>query len=313
MISIIICSVNQQLLDKLTVNIEQTIGVAYQIIAINNQHTNDGICKVYNKGGENAVFPILCFIHEDILFETSNWGFIIIEHFKDTKIGLLGIAGGDTKGLVPSSWSTSFISNEINVIQHSAIDNDIAEHIVITEKNSYQTHKKAATLDGVFLCTRKEIFNQCKFDESNLKGFHGYDIDYSLQVFSKYDVIVIFDILLHHFSVGKPDKTWVDSAFIISKKWRKQLPVSVYPLSAAEFNFYHWKSLQIFLEKLFHLNYSYSQIIFYYLSYSFTKYFTVRRFFSMGKYVFNTMYEKSRRSNQATMESVRLIKQDYTH
>ncbi len=313
MISIIICSVNQQLLNKLTVNIAETIGVAYEIIAINNKGSNDGICKVYNKGGESAVFPILCFIHEDILFETRNWGGIIIEHLKDSSIGLLGIAGGDTKGLVPSSWSSSFISNEINVIQHNHIGNDIAEHIVITENNNYQTKKKAATLDGVFLCTRKEIFKQCKFDENNLKGFHGYDIDFSLQVFSTHDVVVVFDILLHHFSEGKPDKTWVDSALIVSKKWRKQLPVSIHSLSPADFNFYHWKSLQMFLEKLFRLNYSYYKIIFFYIRYSFTRYFTVRRFLSMGKYVIGSMYERSYKNKQATTASYEVNKAGYTH
>lgn len=313
MISIIICSVNQQLLSKLTVNIEQTIGVAYEIIAINNRGANDGICKVYNKGAESAVFPILCFIHEDILFDTRNWGNIILQHFKDSKIGLLGVAGGDTKGLVPSSWSNSFISNEINVIQHSRIDSDIAAHIVITENNNHQRQKKVATLDGVFLCTRKEIFHQFKFDENNLKGFHGYDIDYSLQVLSKYDVAVIFDILLHHFSEGKPDKAWVGSALIISKKWRKQLPVSVHSLTPADFNFYHWKSLQIFLGKLFCLNYSYSQIIFYYITYSCTKYFTLRRFLSMGKYVIGTMYQKSYKNKQAILADYDVNKAEYSH
>jgi hypothetical protein len=236
-------------------------------------------------------------MHEDILFETQNWGPLIVQHFKQHQTGLLGIAGGDTKGLVPSSWSCSFKSNEINIIQHSKKRVE-ATHIVETYNNLPGAKKKVVTLDGVLLCTKKEIFDQLKFDEINLKGFHGYDIDYSLQVCCYYEVAVMFDVVVHHFSDGKPDKKWVESAVDISRKWKKQLPVSVYQLTAAEFNFYHWKSLQIFLERLFQLNYSYRKIIFYYLRFSFCRYFTIRRFLSMGKYVFLTMWQYRHKNKQ---------------
>lgn len=308
MISIIICSVNHQLLTQIKLNIDQTIGVKYEIIALNNKDAKDGICKVYNRGGEKAVFPILCFVHEDVLFDTLNWGAALIKHFKDSDIGLLGIAGGDTKGLVPSSWSSSLKSNEVNFIQHTKKGTDKGEHIFLTANNNPQVQKKVTTVDGVFLCTTKRIFSENKFDESNLKGFHGYDIDYSLQVFMSYDVVVVFDILLHHFSEGKPDKHWVDSAVIISKKWRKKLPVSVYPLSVKDFNFHHWMSLQIFLEKLFGLNYNYHQIFFYYIRYSFTKYFTIRRFLSMGKFVILSMLKKSKENKQQTLANYKTAK-----
>lgn len=290
MISIIICSVNSELLRQLQSNIADTIGIEHEIIAINNSVKKEGICAVYNKGGAMAKYPILCFVHEDVLFETQNWGQLVEQHFKQHKTGLLGIAGGDSKGFVPSSWSSSFKSNEINIIQHSDKRGE-AEHIVETYNNLPGTKKNVVTLDGVLLCTKKEIFDQLKFDEVNLKGFHGYDIDYSLQVFCYFDVAVMFDVLVHHFSEGKPDKKWVDSAVQISRKWKKQLPVSVYPLTAAEFNFYHWKSLQIFLERLFQLNYSYPKIILYFLRFSFCRYFTIRRFLSMVKYVLITMWQ----------------------
>ncbi|MDN3656769.1 glycosyltransferase [Ferruginibacter paludis] len=298
MMSIIICSVNSKLLGQLRQNIAETIGIEYEIIAIDNSSKKEGICSVYNKGGATARYPILCFMHEDILFETSNWGLLIVQHFRQPKTGLLGIAGGDSKGLVPSSWSSSFKSNEINIIQHTEKKRE-ARHIVETYNNLPGTKKKAVTLDGVLLCTRKEIFAQLKFDEVNLKGFHGYDIDYSLQVFCYFEVAVMFDVVVHHFSEGKPDNKWVESAVVISRKWKKQLPVSVYPLTPAEFNFYHWKSLQVFLERLFQLNYSYPKIILYYLRFSCCRYFTIRRFLSMGKYVFVIMWHGRYKNKQA--------------
>lgn len=285
MISIIICSIDSIKLNRLELNIKETIGTAYEIIAVNNKGTNNGICSVYNQGGAKAIYPILCFIHEDIYFETTDWGQLLLNHFNNREIGLVGLAGGDSKSLVPSTWSTSCTSNEINIIQHTKSGNKAGQHIFITAGRNYQNRKRVIALDGVFLCTRKDIFEQFKFDETNLKGFHGYDIDYSLQVQTRYTVMVIFDILIHHYSEGTPGREWLESTITVSNKWRSQLPLSVYPLSKKEFNYYHWKSLQIFLEQLFRLQYSYRRIVYFYLYYSFTRYFTIRRFLSLGKFV----------------------------
>jgi Glycosyltransferase like family len=312
MISIIICSVNPSSLNLLKLNIEETIGIAHEIIAIDNRDANDGLCKVYNRGGAIAIFPVLCFIHEDILFKTKNWGLSLLKHFNDNKVGLIGLAGGDTKGIVPSSWSTCFNPTEISVIQLCKTDT-IPQDMFMPENNTKPSGKKVTTLDGVFLCTKKKIFDQFKFDEISLKGFHGYDIDYSLQVLTKYDILVIFDILIYHFSEGKLDKEWLKSTLIITRKWKKTLPVSVNSLSADDLNFYHWKSLQVFLQHLFNLNYSYSKIIFYYLRYSFTRYFKIRRFLSMGKYAIKRMYQNGIKSNPGTIQNSKVDKIGFTN
>jgi hypothetical protein len=292
MISIIICSVNKFLLSQVKLNIEETIGIPYEIIAIDNAVNKEGICTVYNKAGSMAQFPILCFVHEDVSFETKNWGLLVEQHLADSKIGLIGLAGGDTKGIVPSSWSSSFISNEINIYQHYKSGSKPHQHILTTAGGGVKMQKEVVALDGVFLCTRKEIFDRIKFDEINFKGFHGYDIDYSLQILKEFKVAVVFDILLHHYSEGKPDGNWLKSAFIISKKWRSSLPVSAYNLSDKEFNLHHWQILQVFLSHLFRLQYRFDKILFYYLSFSFTRFFTIRRFLSMGKYVLQYFYKK---------------------
>ncbi len=284
MVSIIICSVNPDYLDALTKNIEQTIGLPYQIIAIDNAINRFGICKVYNIGAKKAIYNTLCFVHEDVAFATQNWGNIITQHLKDKKVGLIGLAGGDAKSIVPSSWSIPVVSNQINIFQHFKDKSKTAKHIV--ETNVPNTLKQqVVALDGVFLCTRKNVFDKFKFDEQTFKGFHGYDIDYSLQVNTQYQVFVIFNLVLHHFSEGSPDSKWVYSAIALSNKWKNQLPICIYNLTKEEENLYHWRSLQIFLQKLFELKYPLLIIIKSYFNYSFTKYFRFRRFFSMGKYV----------------------------
>ncbi len=297
MMSVIICSVNPASLANLKKNIEETIGIPYEVIAIDNSKNQYGICKAYNEGGAKAKFPFLCFMHEDAFFETKGWGKLACDHLADRQTGLLGIAGGDAKSLVPSSWSVPIVSNEINLVQHYKFNMAPADRIVITNTAVPGIKKKVAVLDGVWLCTRKDIFDQFKFDEVHFTGFHGYDIDYSLQVNTKYDLYVVFDIVIHHFSEGTPDRKWIDSAIRVSKKWKHRLPVSIYDLPVSTYNAHHWQSLQVFLYRLFNLDYPYRTILKFYFIYSFTRFFTVRRFLSMGKYVVISMYNHRRKDH----------------
>ncbi len=291
MISIIICSINKQLLADTKKNISETIGVPYEIIDIDNTQKKYGICKAYNEGGAKAKYPFLCFMHEDITFETKNWGQLICNYFLSNKnIGLLGAAGGDAKSVVPSSWSIPIVSNEINIVQHDKLNPKTANRIIVTGNQTKSKLKKVVALDGVWLCTTKEVFDQFKFDENTFTGFHGYDIDYSLQVNTKYDVYVIFDIILHHYSQGNPDKEWMESAILLSNKWKKKLPVSIYQLPKQGYNLHHWQSLQVFIKHLIRLKYKLPSIVKFYLIYSFTPFFTVRRFLSTGKFLIVNMY-----------------------
>jgi hypothetical protein len=105
MISIIICSIDPCRLDQLNRNIEQTIGVPYELIPIDNSSNRYGLCQAYNLGAARAAYPILCFMHEDIAFETADWGLSVIRHLEDPSVGLIGVAGGDGRALVPCSWS----------------------------------------------------------------------------------------------------------------------------------------------------------------------------------------------------------------
>ncbi len=292
MISIIICSVNKALLHRITENIKDTIGVPFEMIAIDNSVNKDGICKVYNEGGKRAKFPVLCFVHEDVLFETLQWGERLIKHLSDNKVGLTGLAGGDARSVIPSSWSTPFQSVEVNIVQHHKKGKSISYPILKTAGGPGML-KPVTSLDGVMLCTKKEVFDQFKFDEDLLKGFHGYDMDYSLQVLSKYQVAVMFDILAHHYSEGILNREWMDSAILISRKWKQVLPVSVRSLTAKELTFFHWKSMQVFLQNLVELDYRYYQVVYYYLHYSFNRFFTLRNFLSMGKFILISMYYKS--------------------
>ena len=105
MISIIVCSINSNLFNTLSNSIENTIGLEYQIIKIDNSKEKLSIAQAYNKGASKARFKVLVFVHEDIIFHTIGWGEILISHFKSLENpGVLGVAGNSYLPISPSDW-----------------------------------------------------------------------------------------------------------------------------------------------------------------------------------------------------------------
>lgn len=93
MISIIICSKLGSPDEKLINNIQYTIGVEYELIVIDNSKNEHTIFSAYNIGIRKAKYPILCFMHEDVIFHSLNWGNEVINSFNDPSVGLLGVIG----------------------------------------------------------------------------------------------------------------------------------------------------------------------------------------------------------------------------
>lgn len=301
MVSVIICSKDLTRAQRLADNVRDTVGVPFELIIADNSSGSRGICQVYNETAGSASFDILCFVHEDVLFETNNWGRRLKEYLSEKKTGLIGIAGGDTRSIVPSSWYVPAKSNNIHVVQHYRYRNAQPEHIAIFGDPNNRPYRVAA-LDGVFLCTTKEIFSLYQFDPVCCPGFHGYDIDYSLQVSTTHDLLAVPDILIHHYSEGKPDRKWLASAIAVSEKWRKRLPVSVHPLTRREFRDHHWKTMQIFLQRLVTLEYTALEISVYFIRYSFGEYFNLRRFGSMTKYLLFCLIERRKNMTQNNVQ-----------
>lgn len=93
MVSIIICSVSPHLLKDLQQNIAQTIGVEYEIIAIDNREKHWPIAKVYNYGAQQAKYPYLFFVHEDIRLLSDKWGELIISKLAEPDCGVWVLSG----------------------------------------------------------------------------------------------------------------------------------------------------------------------------------------------------------------------------
>jgi len=224
MLSVIVCSRNKILFNEFAENISRTIGVEYEIIDIDNSENKYSIFSAYNLGVSKSKFPYLCLVHEDVLFHSDNWGKNVIAHLQDPKTGILGVAGGDMITRVPASWPTS-VSLSVNIIQTDYSARKRPTKFLLEPEKYDQPKRSSITLDGIFLCMRKELMQKIHFDET-LKGFHGYDYDISIQsAIAGYTNYVIFDVKLEHFSRGKTNILYFRNLIHIFKKWEMYLPL----------------------------------------------------------------------------------------
>lgn len=237
MISIIIASINQLFLDDITTNIAQTIGAEFEVIGIANGDGKMGICEVYNKGLAQAKYDILCFMHEDLLMKTENWGHVVIDIFKkNPEFGLIGIAGGQYKSIAPSSWYC-YEQEAPELLNYNLIQRyKYIDKATSREFANPTEHKlvEVATVDGVWFCCTRAAAHSYFFDQELLKDFHGYDLDFSLGIGQNFKVGVTFDILIEHFSEGYTDKNWLKEILKVHAKWSASLPINIAGLPKAK-------------------------------------------------------------------------------
>jgi len=178
-------------------------------------------------------------MHEDIELKTENWGQIVLEIFqKNQDLGLVGVAGSSYKSLAPSGWGTApNVDNiyHINLIQ-SYKDKTIPSKLFYSNfRNEKLT--PVACIDGVWFCTKKDYVMQFPFDEELLKGFHCYDLDFSLSIGQKFKVAVTYDVLMEHFSEGSLNESWLIETLKLHEKWKDHLPVNVADFTKKECRF----------------------------------------------------------------------------
>ena len=214
MISIIICSRTSSISDELIQNINQTIGIPYELVIIDNSDNLYSIFSAYNEGVKRSKYELLCFMHDDISFKSNDWGIKVINRFNAPKIGAIGVAGSPYYAILPGAWwSGGYISQSIYGEKELA----------------YQTKKDKAlpvvVLDGLWFCVRKSLFSMIRFDDATFNGFHYYDMDISLQIHQKgYTLLSVYDISIQH-SSGKLDRSWLNNALLLQKKWGNNLPI----------------------------------------------------------------------------------------
>lgn len=254
MLSVIICSISPERLRQVESNIGATIGVEYEVIAIDNRETRWPIARVYNEGARRARYPYLFFVHEDIRFHSQGWGAFIERKLKEPGCGVIGFAGSKVMFDCYSGWMQHRRFACACYIQRREGGAEALNALGVAEEA--QPFTEVVTLDGLGLFVRRELWRQYPFDEALLAGFHCYDVDFTLQIAfgGRYKNYVCHspEVLIEHFSQGSYNEEWCRSTIsMYHRKWNKMLPLKVESLrlSGKEMKRYREKSFDRFVRK----------------------------------------------------------------
>lgn len=279
MISVIVCSINEKNFSAFEISLKNTIGIDYEIIKIENSITDYSLSKAYNIGAKKAIFPFVCFVHEDILFKDENWGIELTNFYKNNIFaGVVGVAGSTVKTLTPSIWANGLFNTDYyNLIQYYK-KTDTSVHLQFTNVNDDYVEVK--TLDGVFLFTKKEIWEANKFDET-LAKFHCYDLDFCIQVGQSKKNYVAYTILLEHHSTGNLNKDWTEASVRLSEKWQHLLPLG--NLDKSKMKALEWKNKKVLFYRMNILKYPLKAIVTQFIKWNYFKNFSLTNHLSFAK------------------------------
>lgn len=229
MISLIICSTHSDISAELKQNIDTTIGYDHEYVVIDNSDNRHSIFSAYNEGIRRSKGDILVFMHQDIDYQTINWGGVVAGLLKDNSIGIVGFGGAHFLPSVPMYWSESPIISEY--CKHN--DNGRLYDCVATD---YMVDGLAdvAVVDGMCMMARRDVFDHLAFDEKSYSGFHLYDMDICMQIYQQGLRICVTDKILitHHWSEStmytkKGADALSKNLRIFADKWSTQLPVLI--------------------------------------------------------------------------------------
>lgn len=178
--------------------------------------------EVYNMGLEKASNDVVIFCHDDIRFETKNWGRKMLKNFsKHPDFGIIGVAG--TRYLSTTGrWWDDF-SKMHGAVYH---EKDGNKWLTRYSKDIGTKLTSVVLVDGLFFGVSKKKLVK-GFDET-IKGFHFYDVEFC---FSNYlegvKIGVCTNVRLTHLSIGQTNEVWEKNRGFFADKYKDRLPVKI--------------------------------------------------------------------------------------
>ena len=192
------------------------------------------LTEVYNIGLEKASNNIVVFCHDDIKFDTVNWGRKLLNHFKRNKsTGIVGVAGTSYMGKTGKWWDVP--SQMVGQVYH---ENEGKRWLSSYSKNIGNKLYDVVLVDGLFFGINKSAIKN-NFNE-DVKGFHFYDVDFC---FTNYlngvSLGVCTDIKITHLSIGMTNNEWDQNRLDFAEKYKNELPVAIKTPEVNTFIFVH--------------------------------------------------------------------------
>jgi hypothetical protein len=192
-----------------------------QIIPIENEGKYS-LPEAYNMILEQATNDIVVLCHDDIYFDSKNWGSKIFKHFKRSpEYGILGLAGS-TQLPESAKWWEDF-SKMKGIVNH--------EHEGKKWESKYSASlgnqiEDVVLVDGLFIVLNKKNIKQT-FNEE-IKGFHFYDVDFSFRNFIEdVKIGVMYDVRVTHKSIGQTNEQWEQNRIKFAEKHKDILPIKI--------------------------------------------------------------------------------------
>jgi hypothetical protein len=189
------------------------------------EFVNDGeksLPEVYNEILNKSKYNIVVLCHDDLEFDTNNWGRKLIKHYeKSPEFGIIGLAG--SKYLPDSAKWWEISETMYGIVNHKhqgkkwastyskPINNDVEEVVLV---------------DGLFISFDKQKLKH-NFDE-DFKGFHFYDLSFCIPNFNDgVGIGVVTDIRVTHLSVGNTNEVWEENRIQFLDKYKTILPIDI--------------------------------------------------------------------------------------
>ena len=200
-------------------HLEKTSGIhKIEIIEI----VNDGemsLTQAYNKGLKETTNNIVVFCHDDIIFDTKNWGRKLDSIFKkNPEYGIIGIAG--TTDLIDGQWWK--LKESMNgIVSHKHEGRKWTNYYSKDQGNDITD---MVVLDGLFFAIDKNKIKHT-FDE-DFDGFHFYDLSFCFPNYlDGVKIGLTTKIRLTHLSIGQTNQQWEEHKLKFEEKYKDNLPV----------------------------------------------------------------------------------------
>lgn len=206
---------NQKYIDYLT----KTCGLKNVEVIQKVNNGEKSLSKVYNEILDESTNDIIIFCHDDLEFDTLNWGKRILKHFEKSDFGILGVAGTTEMPQNGMWWHDK--RKMIGIVNH--------KHNGKKWESKYSKSwgddiNECCLVDGLFIAVDRTKLKE-RFDE-NVKGFHFYDVYFSIKNFiNDVKIGVIYNVRITHLSIGQTNESWEENRKVFEEEYRDKLPL----------------------------------------------------------------------------------------
>ena len=203
------------------------------------------LSQVYNEILTESSNDIVVLLHDDLEFDTKNWGDKLLKGFqKNPEYGIVGLAG--SKFLPESAKWWTVPSTMYGIVNHK---HEGKKWTSTYSSDLGQKFEEVIITDGLFIALDKNKIKH-NFDET-IQGFHFYDLGFTIKNYiDGVKVGVTTMVRVTHISIGQTNEQWENNRQTFQEKYQNHLPIDILPKDQNEtFIFCHDQNLILEFEE----------------------------------------------------------------